>query len=279
MAFPPSFGFGVTPTLHHAAEGFTLPSRNPVPEKPFVVVITGAGKGIGFHTALAYAQAGATGLVVSSRTQSDLDELSRQVKGINSSIDVLALISDTSKEDDVARLAAETKKRFGRADVVVANAGVSSKVVTEKDGSKHEPKNIEEDEDLPRVMAINFFGTYYLAKYFVPLLKSSPHGGKAFVAISSVVSHFANSGFTTMAYNLSKFTQNRLIETLHGDYHASTGLNFYAVHPGVVLTPLTERVRDLADGAKWNSGKTDFFCVIADHPFRLATPQVRNLFG
>ncbi|EXJ55030.1 uncharacterized protein A1O5_12769 [Cladophialophora psammophila CBS 110553] len=248
--FPPSFGFRVTPSLHNKPEGPTLPSNNPVPTKPFVVVVTGAGKGLGFHTALAYAKAGASGLVVSSRTQSDLDELSRQLKAVNSSINVLALVADMAKEADVAKLAAETKARFGRADVVIANAGVMGKYYTAEDGSTRLPYNVEEDLDLPSVVDINFVGSYYLAKYFIPLLKSSPNGAQAFIAISSVTSHFPNSGFTPMAYNIAKLAQNRFVETLHNDY-AKSGLVFYAVHPGVVLTPQTESHLTVSDGAKW----------------------------
>ncbi|OAP59163.1 hypothetical protein AYL99_06461 [Fonsecaea erecta] len=248
--FPPSYGFRVTPTLHNKPEGPTLPSNNPVPTSPFVVVVTGAGKGLGFHTALSYAKAGASGLVVSSRTQSDLDELSRQLKAANPSVDVLALVADAAKEADVAKLAAETKARFGRADVVVANAGVMGKYYTAKDGSTRLPYNVEEDLDLPDVVDINFVGSYYLAKYFIPLLKASPNGAQAFIAISSVTSHFPNSGFTPLAYNISKLAQNRLIESLHNDY-AKSGLVFYAVHPGVVLTPQTASHLTVTDGAKW----------------------------
>ena len=254
MAFPPSFGFGATPTLHNKAEGPTLPSANPVPSTPFVVLVTGAGKGLGFHTSLSYAKAGASRLVISSRTQSDLDELTSQVKTINPSIDVLALVADTAEETDVAKLAAETTARFGRVDVVIANAGMMSKYITTENGEKRLPNNILEDADLLRVFDINFIGTYHLARHLIPLLGSSPNGANAFVAITSVTSHLTDSGFTPLAYNISKYAQNRLVEGLHNDHHKKEGLVFYAVHPGIVLTPQTEGHRNASDGAKWNDG-------------------------
>jgi NAD(P)-dependent dehydrogenase (short-subunit alcohol dehydrogenase family) len=232
-----------------------LPSNNHVASKPFVVVVTGAGKGIGFHIALAYAQAGASGLIISSRTQSDLDELTRQLKAVNPSIDVLALVADTAKEPDVVRLAVETRTCFGRADIVVANAGVMSKYITTEDGSHRLPINVEEDADLPRVFDINFIGTYYLARHFIPLLKASSDGPQAFIAITSVLSHFPASAFAPLAYNISKLAQNRLIESLDNDYKGKDGLVFYTVHPGVVLTPQTEGHRKASDGAKWDASE------------------------
>jgi NAD(P)-dependent dehydrogenase (short-subunit alcohol dehydrogenase family) len=260
--FPPSFGFQVVPTLHNKPEGPTLPSNNKV-SKPYVVLVTGAGKGIGSHIALSYAQAGASGIIISSRTQSDLDALTKQLKEINSSLDVLAIVGDASKGSDVAKLAAETKKHFGRIDVVVGNAGVMNKYITAEDGSHRLPYNVEEDDDLPRVFDINFIGTYYLARSFIPLLKETTDGAQAFVSISSVTSHLTNSGFTPLAYNVSKFAQNRLIQSFAEDYKDKNGLVFYAVHPGVVLTPQTEGHVKASDGAKWDGGKLSHLRVPA----------------
>jgi NADP-dependent 3-hydroxy acid dehydrogenase YdfG len=116
MAFPEHMGPNWTSTIHSKAEGPTLPENNKV-SGPFVVVMTGAGKGLGYHVSLAYARAGASGICISSRTKA------------NPSIDVLSVICDTSKQEDVKTLAAKTEEHFGgRVDVVVANAGVISNV-------------------------------------------------------------------------------------------------------------------------------------------------------
>ena len=130
---PKSSGVDFTKTLHSKAEGRTDPKNNRLDGTPFVVCVTGAGKGLGFYISLAYAQAGASGLCISSRTQSDLDTLTAEVKKVNPKIDILAQICDTLKDDDVKRLAQATKERFGRLDVCVANAGIISKYLP--DGS------------------------------------------------------------------------------------------------------------------------------------------------
>ena len=82
---------------------------------------------MGFHIAISYAKANATGLIISSRTTADLEALSSEIKKVNPEVEVLAQICDTTKEEDVKSLFDATKKQFGRLDVCIANAGIISK--------------------------------------------------------------------------------------------------------------------------------------------------------
>lgn len=87
---------------------------------------------MGFHIALAYAKANVSGLVISSRTTSDLDALSAEIQKVNPKVEIVAQICDTTKDEDVEKLLNATKERFGRLDVCIANAGIISKYL--KDG-------------------------------------------------------------------------------------------------------------------------------------------------
>jgi 3-oxoacyl-[acyl-carrier protein] reductase len=81
-----------------------------------VAIITGEGKGIGRATAIELAARGYD-LVVTARTQRDLDETIKQAgTGV-------AIPADVSRLEDVERVVAETSKRFGRIDALVNNAG------------------------------------------------------------------------------------------------------------------------------------------------------------
>src|ERR1700679_4263893 len=91
--FPEHYGFSFTKTLHSKAEGPTDPANIKL-KKPFVVVVTGAGKGIGYHVALQFAKADASGIAISSRTQKDLDILSAELRSINSNLEVLSFPCD-----------------------------------------------------------------------------------------------------------------------------------------------------------------------------------------
>lgn len=198
FAPPASYGFAFTNNIHSKAEGPTDPTNNKA-DGDFVVCVTGAGKGLGFHIALAYAKAGASGLIISSRTQSDLDSLSTEIKKINPKINLLSEICDTQKEDDVKRLAHGVMDKFGRVDVVIANAGIMSKYLD--DGSL--PQGIMSDLDFERVIDINLLGTVRVARHFTPLLLKST-GAQTFIVITSLASHFEVSQFTPVAYNVSK---------------------------------------------------------------------------
>jgi hypothetical protein len=118
--FPSAWGMKFTPTIHSKAEGPTDPKNNQLPAN-FVVVVTGAGKGLGYHISLAYATAGAKGIAIASRTHSDLDKLETELKRINPALEVLKQACDTTKDADVKALADATQEKFGRIDVVVSS--------------------------------------------------------------------------------------------------------------------------------------------------------------
>jgi len=250
LGLPSKNGNYFTSKIHHTAEGPTDPrSNHSIQHK--IVCVTGAGKGLGYHIAIAYAHAGATGLIISSRTKSDLDALSAELKTINPHIEILSQVCDTLKETDIIELAKATKERFGgRLDVCVANAGIISKYLP--DGSL--PVGLVADMDFERVIDINFLGTMRVARHFVPLLLESKQGAQAFVAITSVAAHGFSSSFVPVAYNVSKIALNRMVEHMHHDYHKD-GLLSYAVHPGAVLTPQTQ-AHSLSKGDAWDSGES-----------------------
>src|SRR3954451_351855 len=93
----------------------------PLPEQ--VVVLTGAGSGIGRETALLLAREGAR-LVLSSRTEEALDTLAEEVRRLGG--EALAVPGDVSDWDAVQSLAQRAADRFGRIDTWVNVAAVST---------------------------------------------------------------------------------------------------------------------------------------------------------
>jgi len=87
-----------------------------------VVLVTGAGTGIGRATALAYAREGAT-VVVGARRREPLDETARLIR-TEAGAECLVETADVTDERDCARLVTQTLARFGRLDVLVNNAGL-----------------------------------------------------------------------------------------------------------------------------------------------------------
>lgn len=239
-----------------------MPENNP--SQPFIVVVTGAGKGLGVHISLAYARAGVTGICISSRTQSDLDALEKQLKEVNPKLEILSLLCDTTKPEAVKSMADKVRERWnGRLDVVVANAGVISRYLYDEDEKTGEktnrrlPVGIVEDDDFQRVININLLGSYYVAKYFTSLLTATtnPSTARTFVVITSLASHLSASPFVPTAYNIAKIANNRMAEHMAND-HGAEGLLAYAVHPGAVLTPQTE-LHSTNKGDAWDALLTD----------------------
>ncbi|KAK5047230.1 hypothetical protein LTR84_006752 [Exophiala bonariae] len=264
MSFDPTYGVSFTSTTHSKAEGPTLPENNT--SSNFVVVVTGAGKGLGYNISLAYARAGISGIAISSRTQADLDNLSEELRQVNPKLEILSSITDTTKPEDVKKLAASVKEKWnGRLDVVVANAGIISKYIYDRDEKTGEKKNrrlpigIVEDDDAGRVLDINLKGTWNTAQEFTPLLtaKENQSSVRAFVVITSLASHFAHSELTTVSYNVSKIAVNRLVEHLWNDHGKENqyGLQSFSIHPGAVLTPQTEG-HNRFEGDVWDECKS-----------------------
>ena len=88
-----------------------------------VVLITGASRGIGQVIATFYARAGAK-LALVARTASKLDTVKTQILEEKPNAEVLTFALDVTDTQAAAKAVSSTVERFGRIDVVVANAGV-----------------------------------------------------------------------------------------------------------------------------------------------------------
>lgn len=87
-----------------------------------VAVVTGASKGIGAGIAKALAAEGASVVVNYSSSKAGADKVVAEI--VKKGGKAIAVQADVSKQEDITRLFAETKKAFGRLDVLVNNAGV-----------------------------------------------------------------------------------------------------------------------------------------------------------
>jgi 7-alpha-hydroxysteroid dehydrogenase len=152
-----------------------------------VAVVTGAGRGIGAATAVAFAQAGAD-VVISSRTESDLADVAKQVADAGRRAHVVT--ADLSDLDAVAGLAATAREEFGRLDVVVNNVG----------GTYPRPFLDTDPEFLEEAFRFNVSTAHALTRAAVPIMLEN--GSGAVVNVSSVMGRFAGRGF--LGYGTAK---------------------------------------------------------------------------
>lgn len=155
-----------------------------------VALITGAGSGIGRAATLLFAREGAR-VAALGRTEGELKETAEQAGGAA----VLPIVADVSDPEEMRRAVAQAVERFGRLDVVFANAGVN--------GVWAPLEELEPDE-WDKTLSINLRGTFLTVKYAIPHLKE--RGGSVIVTSSvNGTRIFSNTGAT--AYSCSKAAQ------------------------------------------------------------------------
>ena len=188
------------------------------PYEGFVVLVTGAGSGIGRAIARAFLEQGAT-VAVSGRREEPLRQTVSEFPRDRS----LVLPGDMSVADDVGRVVGEVVTSMGRLDVVVANAGLS------------EPGSIEDLDDgtWERMRSINLDGLIRLARASVPHLRESRG---TFLAISSVAG--LGGDWNQTGYNATKGAVNALIQSMALDL-GGEGVRVNAIAPAFTATRQT----------------------------------------
>lgn len=194
--------------------------------KDSVAIITGAGSGIGRALALRFVEERVTGIAISDVNETGLNETAEMLKAEN--VDTLTSIVDVAKREDIQRFADEIVKRFGRATHLVNNAGVGLIGRTEEVSI----------EDMKWLMDINFWGTVYGTKIFLPIMRRQNFGH--IVNISSVFGLFSPPGQST--YCASKFAVRGFTESLR---HELEGTNIFVscVHPGGIRTNIAKAAK------------------------------------
>lgn len=227
----------VTKRYFRSAKGGQLDPVNVKLPMPFVVAITGTGqRGIGVSIALSYAQAGASGIFLSSRSEASAKSVAEQVKAINPSCRVEYEACDVSKEEDVIRLASRCRASFGRLDVAVFNQCEPLRYEKDTDGNPVSPSGIcdELEEERMKAWATNYHGTYSAIKRLLPLIQQSTNGPQTMIILSSLAANYPYSTLGSPSYNMSKLALNRLAEYVDAEFKSDVVC--IAVHPGAIKT-------------------------------------------
>ncbi|CCM01530.1 uncharacterized protein FIBRA_03586 [Fibroporia radiculosa] len=212
-----------------------------------VVLVTGASKGIGKAIAIAFAQSGASGLVLLARSDLSVTKAACEAavrKRPGQSLKVLTINVDTSDAAQVNTAIAKIKETLGRLDIVVNNAGVI------------EPEALIADSDSKswwHTWDVNIRGTYEVTRAALPLLIES-NGNKTVVVVSSIAAHGILETHGS-AYGMTKLAQLRFAELIVNEY-GDKGIVAYAVHPGSISTGMNA---DIAEDLK---------------PFLIDTPEI-----
>ena len=190
-----------------------------------VAIVTGGSSGIGFAIAQSLLAEGMR-VAVAAREKKKLDKaLAELRKEITESNRIIAIPTDVSKGEEVARLVTQVIDTWDRIDLLVNNAGIGYWSSIEK---CNEP-------EWDKVLAINLKGTFLCTRAVLPKMKKQRSG--YIVNIASLAGKVGMGG--APAYSASKFgvvglTQSLLEEAIEFQIRAT------AICPGFVDTPLVE---------------------------------------
>jgi 3-oxoacyl-[acyl-carrier protein] reductase len=206
-----------------------------------VVAITGGTRGIGLAIAKTLLAEGAK-VAICGTSQRSVDEA---VKGLAGQGEVLGVVADVSKLEDVQAFVKAIMGRFGRIDGFVNNAGVG----TFRAAADLTP------EEWHRMVGVNLTGVYYCCHEILPIYKQQGKGD--IVNISSLAGK--NPFATGSGYNATKFGLNGFSEAMMLD-HRNEGVRVSYVMPGSVATEFGGGPADA--GADWKIAPEDVADVV-----------------
>ena len=187
-------------------------------------MVTGAGKGIGKACAIALAEAGAD-LIVISRTQKDLDNVSRIIKKLKSKC--ITFACDVTNYIQIKNIISKQKK----IDILVNNAGTN----IPEHFTKIQKKNLE------YLVKINTMATFHIAQLCALKMletKNRKKIGGSIINMSSQMGHVG--GPIRSVYNVTKFGLEGLTKGMAIDL-AKNNIRVNTVCPTFVKTPMTEK--------------------------------------
>ena len=193
-----------------------------------VALVTGAGSGIGKAAALALGREGAS-VVAMSRTQEEVDETAAEI--IDAGGKAIAVEADTTDEASMRALVSRTIEKFGRLDIVVANAGIN--------GVWAPIEDLKPDE-WDKTITVNLKGTYLTLHLTVPELEKA--GGGSIIVVSSIngTRTFTTAGAT--AYSATKAGQVAMVQQLALEL-AEHRIRINAVCPGAIESEISDNTQ------------------------------------
>jgi NAD(P)-dependent dehydrogenase (short-subunit alcohol dehydrogenase family) len=213
-----------------------------------VCLVTGGGSGIGRAAARKMAAEGAAAVVIAGRREAEIESAAADCRTLGAQ--ALAVRTDVTQEDDVARLVRTTVERYGRLDIALNNAGFQERrAPIEQQGA-----SVYDD-----VFDANVRSVFLCLRHQLPVMFAH---GEGRIVINASVSGIRNPNPGLSLYSASKAAVISLMRSAAMEA-APRGVRINAIAPGRVVTDMMLR-----------SGVGDMSSVAASLPLRrMGTPE------
>ena len=186
-----------------------------------VAVVTGGTRGIGFETVRQFLLNGAKVCLLGSRAET-VDKAIQTLKSENQDFRVIGFYPNLTSESEVAKTFESVKAEFGKIDILINNAGISSST----------PLVIFSEAEYDKIADINIKSVFICSKVAVPYLKETKG---VILNTSSMVSVYGQP--SGVMYPASKFAVNGITKSLAREL-APMGIRVNAVAPGITETDM-----------------------------------------
>jgi NAD(P)-dependent dehydrogenase (short-subunit alcohol dehydrogenase family) len=215
-----------------------------------VAVITGGASGIGLAAAMRFARLGMKVCIADLGTDR-LAEAEAKLSSVSpgGAGNIMVAATDVSRAEDVSRLEAAVRERFGGTDILMNNAGIQP-------GSQM----FGPAENWQRIIAVNLWGVIHGSQIFAPRMIERGRPGL-------IINTGSKQGITTPpgdpAYNVSKAGVKAFTEALQHELRNAAGgrISAHLFIPGFVFTGLTAKGRSDKPAAAWTPEQTVDFMI------------------
>jgi NAD(P)-dependent dehydrogenase (short-subunit alcohol dehydrogenase family) len=201
-----------------------------------VIVMTGAGSGLGQASALQVAKEGAK-LVLVDLNAASLEETKGKVLEVAPNAEVLLITANVADEKQVENYVSGTMDKFGKIDGFFNNAGIEGK------------QNLTEDystDEFQKVVDVNLNGVFYGMKHVLKVMKKQGFGSIVnSTSVGGIRGVGNQSGYSASKHGVVGLTRNSGIE--YGQY----GISIKAIAPGAIMTPMVEGSLKQMDPDNW----------------------------
>ena len=194
-----------------------------------VAIITGSSRGIGKAIAERMAQHGAK-VTISSRKAGPCDEVAAEINATYGAGTAIAVPANISSKDDLQRLVDETRKAFGKVDIVVCNAASNP---------YYGPLAGIADDQFRKILDNNIISNHWLIGMVIPEMIERKDG--AVIIVSSIGG--LRGSPVIGAYNISKAADFQLARNLAHEY-GKHGIRVNCIAPGLIKTDFAKALWD-----------------------------------